>query len=443
MGKKDVERIFNQGRDEGEDSDGYGTRPKGWDNWSEAEQIEYWNSLPPEVQRRNAYAYGDVPDRAKGYVSAAKGSAVQAKAEAAQKSAGALAAKEQADNKQRIDFSNAMGRTSAPRGLDQTNQGVGEQLWDIRQDDFFRPGEASQFSAANKGAYTTQGFGETRGTEVSNELAKGGAGEKYWEGIQGRYNNGGPDYVQDAYGSFDAAVDPGLGSYYDRAFQQASQGINKQLAARGQYGSSAGMQQLGNVATGLGAERANREAAYGLERFRTKMGAAATASGDERAWVQGLGDMAFRAGDERRAYLGDSASVAAGVQGQGFDRLGQGYSQAAQNDQFGLANRNSGFAQAFGAQDRRDNRIQQGFDNQIGFSSVLAAMGNNRIQNGYSAATGGAEAGLGAATDNYNSKTASDERQYQEYLSTYKGGAEALASFVPQKPVDPKKKKVP
>lgn len=448
-------RRLKKNIDEGYDAG----RPYGWDNWSDAERAEYWNSLPVAKQREFAKSgwAKDMPELA---AQGDQGRSAQLSAEE-QARTGQAADKQSASNKDKIAYAGdrgneftlqtefgastmktgkgAPGTTFAPEGIDQTNMGVGEQLWDNRQDDFFAPGRAEGYMDANKSTFAQPGFGETVGKEVSDRLGEGGAGTKYWEGLQGKYGKGGPSYVQDAYKGFDAAVDPNLGGYYDRAFQQASQGINKQLAARGQFGSSAGMQQLGNVATGLNAERANREAAYGLDRFRTQMGAASAASGDELSWTQGLGDIAFKAGDENRAYLGDRAAVASGVQSQEQGRVGQGFGQASVVDSFNLQNRNSGFANAFEAQGKRDNRIQQGFDNQIGFGAVLAGMGGSRIEGNYNALTSEAGTGMASATDSGNMSAAAAERQYQEALEIQRQAALAANSFAP-KPADPRKK---
>lgn len=449
-------------------------KPIGWDNWSAADKAAYWQSLPEETRRayQNKYGYDgswineaqQVSDqRTKN--TAVKQSAVNAAA--AQKVTGAAADSQAQVNAAAIQAANSGantvgglkktangmwiptglpmafapkqdGHTVAPEGIDQTNKGVGEQLWGIKEKDFFSPGRAEQYADDTAGVWGKMGEGEKRASAVSEELAQGGSGQKYWEGVQGKYNAGGPGYVSDAYKSFDAAVDPNLGSYYDNAFDHAAGGINKQLAARGQYGSSTGMQQIGMAATDLNAARANREAAYGLERYRTKMAGAQAASGDELGWTKGLGDIAFAAGDERKGYLNDSAAQAASAQQMGQERTQAGFAQNAAVDQYNANNRNAGFDAAFAAQAARDNRIQQGFDNQIGFAGVLAGMGGNRIAGNYDAATTEAGAGQAAANDAYSGSQASADRQYQEYLSAQQSAAQAAASFAPKKVITPK-----
>ncbi len=67
-------------------------------------------------------------------------------------------------------------------------------------------------------------------------------------------------------GSAAEGIDPSLDEYYDFARQQQAADINDQLAARGGFGSSAGIGMLGQSLAQLGSEQANRRADFALER---------------------------------------------------------------------------------------------------------------------------------------------------------------------------------
>lgn len=93
------------------------------------------------------------------------------------------------------------------------------------------------------------------------------------------------------------SADPNFGDFYDNAIRRSVEGINKNLGARGAYGSSAADDQIKESITNLNAERANREADYNLQR-----------SADARAWADSSTGAAH-------TLAGDTL---------GFDTLGQG-----------------------------------------------------------------------------------------------------------------------
>lgn len=63
-----------------------------------------------------------------------------------------------------------------------------------------------------------------------------------------------------------AGIDPSLDEYYDFARQQQAADINDQLAARGGFGSSAGIGMLGQSLAKLGAEQASKRADFAMTR---------------------------------------------------------------------------------------------------------------------------------------------------------------------------------
>lgn len=301
-------------------------------------------------------------------------------------------------NESEILAKNGEGRTWSPVGNDQTNQGVAEQQWDISSEAYSAPGEAQQWSEQNRDAYDRRGVGEKTSRRVAGKLEQGAddnAGSQYWDKVAGRFNDGSR-----------TDVEANLGGYYDRAFDRGAGQINRQLAARGQFGSTRGMQQIGDYGAALQADRANREAQYGLQR-----------SADELAWTRGGADIAFRASDTERGYLTDAASQAQAAQAQQFDRLGQAHGQLLQDDAYGLQNRNSGMIAASSAQGARDNRIQQGAENQLTFAQILAGYGQRGVDSNLAQDQGQAELGLAEGTDEYNQAYAAEQARYQNILA--------------------------
>jgi len=153
----------------------------------------------------------------------------------------------------------------------------------------------------------------------------------------------GPSYQQNAYNQFaSGSVDPNLGAFYDRQWQDTSDDINKQFGARGAYNSSAALERLGDARVGLAADRANREADYGLR--RAQLG----------------GNLAQGASSEALAGRGQQLGAA----GMGMDAAGAADSQA-------LARMISGGNLAGAAQLAKEGRLRGRVQDQV---SVLAQL---------------------------------------------------------------------
>lgn len=172
--------------------------------------------------------------------------------------------------------------TQTPYGWDQASPGVVEQLWQGNQGRFIDPGDAAQWYWQNQGAFDAPG-----------------QGEQFWNQVQG-------DLASNA---------PGYDAYFDRARERMAGGINDQLAARGAFGSSAGMDQVSQGLADLNAQQASREADYGLNR----LGA--------------LGGLAFQAQNAQLGRLGQGMGAAQASDVADLNRLtaGAGLAQAAQD----------------------------------------------------------------------------------------------------------------
>lgn len=348
-------------------------------------------------------------------------------------------------------------------GLDMTQYGPLEDLWRDQGHKFFQPtnsqawwnmvapgltqpGQGQQWVDQNAPAYQTPGFGEGVNQEVSDSLqgpstTQGywdengnfvqtpGMGENFADTTLGKYSDGTPEVTNmagEAYNQFlgarpDIKMDAGLEEYYDFAKRRGGESLNRELAARGVYGSGRGLDKLGDMYGGLEAELANRKADYYLralaeDRGWAGLGLQGASSADmsslrqsenERAWMQGLGDLAFRgqgAGMDRwmagltgsqaadatgLARAGMRAGTATTAQGLAMDRLGQGgdFAFRAGDEELrrtmggadiaGLAdtstlnNLNAGFNAAGGAQAAERARGQDYFNNTLATSGAF------------------------------------------------------------------------
>lgn len=172
---------------------------------------------------------------------------------------------------------------------------------------------------------------------------------KYAADTLGWYGNGNTPGVsnnaQGAYDQFQGQTPADMSSYYANAGRQATEGIDKAMAARGMYGSSGANDQISEALTNLAADRAKNEAQYGLSRAGTagSLGSAADsssrgASANEQSWMQGLGGI------------------------------------AAQGDTAGLSSLVAGQNASLGAQGAQTTRGQNMFNNQMGYGNAISGV---------------------------------------------------------------------
>lgn len=262
--------------------------------------------------------------------------------------------------------------------------------------EFGGPGAAESAYAANSGKFFGSNPLQDWWTQNSSTFGQPGQGEQYWNQVSGRLMA--PTNSEQTFKNFQAptlAQTPNLQSYYDVAQKRAADVINRGLAARGMYGSTAGLQQLGRSATDLAAEEANRNAQYEIERQQ-----------EQRAWEQlhgGLASAADMAGTQR---MGLGGSISQGAEGQALQRLGMGGNAAAATANTGLNYLNSGMGAAEGAQGLQMQRGQNLFNNTYLPSRDIGQM----MMGGYGGAMGSDQAifdaiqslGLGEAGNGVN-----------------------------------------
>jgi hypothetical protein len=154
-------------------------------------------------------------------------------------------------------------------------------------------------------------------------------GENYTASALQYYGeNGMPGRSGQVYDQFMSSVPQDMSPYYDNAVNHAQNDINQQLAARGMYGSSAGIGQISNATTNLRAQQAKDNAQYGLNRAQLAGSLGSTADQNQLAWTSGLGDLAFRgqAGQMQRGQnvFQDQMMLSgqlAGMEGNAYDQM--------------------------------------------------------------------------------------------------------------------------
>lgn len=211
--------------------------------------------------------------------------------------------------------------TTAPYGMDQTNPGVAEQFWNQNQNLWMQPPGGQQGAFGGRGA-----------------------GQQFWNQIQGGYNQA----SQSLQPQFDAA--------FDRAKEQAVGTANQQAAARGAYGSSAALNNVGNVAANVEAQRAGAASDFALQN-----------AANQRAATGLYGNLAFGAGREAQQGINDD-----------------------------LARTNAGFAAALATQNARRGRTQDAFGNQLGYLNTVLPWAQGQYENAFNADQGAFDASQGA-----------------------------------------------
>lgn len=256
-------------------------------------------------------------------------------------------------------------------GLDFTKQGAGESNY-----------------AANAGVYNSPSFGEVN-----------------TQGVVGAYSdpNNRPQVTNESanwLSQFRGVMpnlpsDPGLAPYFENAKNRAAESIDQAAASRGNYGSSAAIDQNARAFTDLEGQRALKEADYALQR-----------SADQRAW-QGLGgQLASSADSSSRAVSDNEKQWAQLLSSLGIDA-----------SRLGLDRTNSGQDAANSAQGLQRQRGQDYFSNQLLMgdrmsdlmkSVYLPALDNDLAMMEAANSGGIAEGNAALANENANAATAKD-----------------------------------
>lgn len=242
-------------------------------------------------------------------------------------------------------------------------------------------------------------------SQYGSDLMKPGSYQSWWNSNSAQMQNPGmaENYAQQVlskYSSGSHLPPADYGAYYDRAAEKATQGLNDQLASRGQYGSSVGLGLIGNQLADLAAQRARDEADYGLRR-----------SADERSWTTALSDV---------AQAGDSSSLAR------WSAAGQGAGLA---DTIGLSRWKTAQDAAESAQQAQRQRGQDLFNNARGIGGDISTITGSAYGSQFASDaalldailalnTGRASEGVSAAQQGANSDAATSN-QLMQLLQAY------------------------
>lgn len=179
--------------------------------------------------------------------------------------------------------------------------------------DMMKPGAAEQFYESTKDQYTGPSAAEEFWGQSADQFQDPTQGETFASKVDQRFGTG-PQLNRDG----------GYGAYYDRAKERAVESLDSSLAARGAYGSSVGLGQIGETIADLEADRARTEADYNLR-----------VSDTERAWLDSLSNIQSGAGRDRldRLSRGTDAARTADVSRDNRLRTGADVAGQAQDSQ--------------------------------------------------------------------------------------------------------------
>lgn len=254
--------------------------------------------------------------------------------------------------------------------------------------DFTKRGPAESYYTNNSSAYQTPSFGE-----VNNQ------------GLVGHYSNPNnrPGVTNNSQSWFEQysgqmpnlSADPGLAPYFDNAKNRAAESIDAAAGARGNYGSSAAIDQNARAFTDLEGQRALKEADYALQRAQ-----------EDRAWQSLGGQLAGSADAGARAISDDEQRWVSLLSNLGIDA-----------SRLGLDRTNAGMDAALGAQGAERSRGQDYFNNTAAagdrFSDqmlrvMLQALGVDADLFGVGNSAPIAEGNAALANENANAATAAD-----------------------------------
>lgn len=236
--------------------------------------------------------------------------------------------------------------------------------------DLSNPGGGEKFAADSASKFSNPGTMPSWFKEHGNFFSGPGTGDQYWNGVQGNFNGGSPavsNNAQSAYEGWMNSTPANLDPYYSHAAQVTGQRLNNQFGARGQFNSSAATDSISQAMQGLGAEQANREADYGLQRQQGITGAA-----------RGADESALAGSQNKLNYLLGGGQLALGTGAQDTQRMSAGGNLAGNADTSELNRLLGGYGVESGAQNLRENRIGTGYDRTLGLGSLVSGLiGNN------------------------------------------------------------------
>lgn len=268
--------------------------------------------------------------------------------------------------------------TTAPHGWDQSAPGGREQFWENNQNLWFQDPQLDWVDS-QQGKFEDPWAGEQKVAGIVDSIGTPGAGQQYWNGVQGEFNKMGNN-AQTAFdmtkGMLPGSMQPQFDKYYDRMKEKSVSDVNSQSAARGSYGSSAGLNGSIGAALDVEAQRAKANTDFMLADSANQanwQGILGTQGRNADLSAFGKtslgGQLAFES--ERMGFDKDKAQadLAFGMDDQALERMGAGVSTA-----FGSSDRhqnklNDAFGAAGQADDERDERINTLYAQNSDFTS--------------------------------------------------------------------------
>jgi len=264
--------------------------------------------------------------------------------------------------------------------------------------------------------------GEQHVAGMMDTIGNPGAGQQFWNGVQGSFNSmgaglgqgyTGPNNAQAAFdmtkGMLPGSLQPKFDAYYDRMKQKVMGDVDAQSAARGAYGSNAALN--GSIGAGLDveAQRAKAETDFMLADSANQMGWQGLLGNQGRnADLSGLGifgsklqganydlnklgtfgDLAFRSEGMDLDKKRTEADLAFGVDDQALERMGAGISTAFNSQQAHRGQLNDAFDAANIVDNERDERIETQYGHVEDFSNDVM----NYVTQNYDAILSGDQA---------------------------------------------------
>lgn len=264
---------------------------------------------------------------------------------------------------------------------------------------------AGQYGGALGGPGATQTYQQD--PNQWNQAQGATASGQYWNSLQGKS----PVQQRD------------MSAYYDRAQQRGSAQIDKAAAARGNFNSSAAMDQQRMLSADLGAQQAKDEAAYGLqvdELGNRIMSGAAGQADQATAGRYGLGLQAAMGSDSQQlGRFNAGANLAQTGDQTQLGRYQAGLAGAQGADQSGIGRFSGNLAGAIAGDSSLNNRI--GTLGQLGLGADTSRLG--RTQGAFGALSGLTDDVSQTVGDTYGSLLSSDEGNFgmQQQLSLGSG----------------------
>jgi hypothetical protein len=295
--------------------------------------------------------------------------------------------------------------TTAPYGFDMSTPGVREQFWDQNQGMWF-DSPSLDWVDQQLPQFQDPWFGETWNQQNIGTMGAPGAGQQFWNGISGQYNQmspaekalqqgyKGPNNAQTAFdmtkSRLPGSLEPQFDAYYDRMKQKVMSDVNSQSAARGAYGSNTALNNTIGAGLDVEAQRAKAATDFSLADSANQrdwlsslgtQGRNADLSGldifgaNKDAAQYGLdrtktfGDLAFRAEDTDFNKRKTMSDIAFGIDDSRRNRLDSGISTAFGSDAAHHGQLQDAYRAAGDAQNAREGRIGGLYDDVSGMSN--------------------------------------------------------------------------